>query len=47
MNTINNLFAPMLKAVAALANNGGFFKKRKKKPFDPKIIMGFNYTLGL
>ncbi|SDS86298.1 hypothetical protein SAMN05216490_1969 [Mucilaginibacter mallensis] len=47
MNSINTLFAPVLKAVAALANNGGLFKKRIKKPFDPKITMGFNYMLGM
>jgi hypothetical protein len=47
MNAINTFFAPVLKAVAALANNGGFFKRRKKRPFDPKITMGFNYMLGI
>ena len=38
------LLAPVLKAVAALANNGGgIFKKRKKAAFNPKISLGFNF----
>ena len=47
MNSIITLFEPLLKAVAALANNGGLFKKRKKMPFDPRITTGFNYMLGI
>lgn len=43
MNFIETLFAPMLKAVAALANNGGIFPKRKKAAFNPRITLGFNF----
>jgi hypothetical protein len=43
MKIINTLFTPMLKAVAALANNGGIFHKRKKAAFNPKISLGFNF----
>ncbi len=40
----NNLFAAILKAVCAPANNGGFFKRllKKKGPFNPKITLGIN-----
>jgi len=44
MKFIESLSTPILKAVAALANNGGIFKKRKKAgPFNPKITLGFNF----
>jgi hypothetical protein len=35
--TLSELFAPVLKAVAALANNGGIFKKRKKQPLNLQL----------
>ena len=39
----NNLFTAILKAVCAPANNGGFFKRLKKRgPFNPKITLGIN-----
>jgi len=44
MKFIETLLTPILKAVPALANNGGIFKKRKKAdPFNPKIALGFNF----
>jgi hypothetical protein len=44
MKFIETLLTPILKAVPALANNGGIFKKRKKAgPFNPKISLGFNF----
>ncbi|MFB9844605.1 hypothetical protein [Mucilaginibacter ginsenosidivorans] len=44
MKFIETLLSPILKAVPALANNGGIFKKRKKAaPFNPKITLGFNF----
>jgi hypothetical protein len=43
MTLFEALFTPVLKAVPALANNGGLFKKRKKQPFNPKIALGFNF----
>lgn len=43
MKFIETLTTPILKAVAALANNGGIFKKREKAPFNPKITLGFNF----
>jgi hypothetical protein len=43
MRPLEALFTPILKAVGAVANNGGLFKKRKKQPFNPKITFGFNF----
>jgi len=43
MKAINIVFEPLLKAVAAIANNGGLFKRRKKGSFDLKLIFGFSY----
>jgi hypothetical protein len=44
MKDIKTLLSPVLKAVAALANNGSeIFKRRKKAAFDPKITLGFNF----
>ena len=43
MKFINSLQNTVLKAVAALANNGGIFKKRIKAAFNPKITLGFNF----
>jgi len=43
MKFIKILISPILKAVPALANNGGIFKKRKKAAFNPKITLGFNF----
>jgi hypothetical protein len=43
MKFITTLQNPVLKAVAALANNGGIFKKRAKAAFNPKITLGFNF----
>lgn len=43
MQLFEILQAPVLKAVAALANNGGIFKRKKKAPFNPKISLGFNF----
>ena len=43
MKFIETLFTPVLKAVGALANNGGIFRKRKKAAFNPKITLGFNF----
>ena len=44
MKFIETLLTPVLKAVAALANNGGeIFKRRQKAPFNPKITLGFNF----
>jgi hypothetical protein len=43
MKFIETLISPVLKAVGALANNGGIFKKRKKAAFNPKITLGFNF----
>jgi len=43
MKFIEILMTPILKAVPALANNGGIFKKRKKAAFNPKITLGFNF----
>jgi hypothetical protein len=44
MKLIETLITPILKAVPALANNDGIFKKRKKKAaFNPKIALGFNF----
>jgi hypothetical protein len=43
MEFIKILLEPVLKAVGALANNGGIFKKRKKEAFNPKISLGFNF----
>jgi len=41
---IETLLAPILKAVAALANNGGgIFKRRTKAAFNPRITLGFNF----
>jgi hypothetical protein len=38
MEFIETLFAPVLKAVAALANNRpGIFRKKKKAAFNPRI----------
>ncbi|MFI5161751.1 MAG: hypothetical protein ACHQHN_10770 [Sphingobacteriales bacterium] len=46
MKFIETLLIPVLKAVAALANNGGdIFKPRKKAAFNPRITLGFNYCL--
>jgi hypothetical protein len=47
MKLTDALFTPVLKAVAALANNGGIFKKRKKQAFSPKLTLGFNFMLGI
>ena len=41
MKFINNLQNRVLKAVAALANNGSILKKRVKAAFNPKISLGF------
>jgi hypothetical protein len=43
MKFINTLQKSVLKAVAALANNGNIFKKRIKTAFNPKIIPDFNF----
>jgi hypothetical protein len=43
MTSVNNLFSAILKAIGAVANNGGLFKKVKKAPFNPKITLGFNF----
>lgn len=43
MKFINTLQNQVLKAVAALANNGGLFKKKVKAAFNPKITLGFNF----
>ena len=43
MKFINTLQNRVLKAVAALANNGNIFKKRIKTAFNPKITLGFNF----
>ena len=43
MKLIETLLNSVLKAVPALANNGGLFKKRKKAAFNPKITLGFNF----
>lgn len=43
MRIFDVLWTPVLKAVPALANNGGIFKKRKKQLFNPKIALGFNF----
>lgn len=47
MKLLETLLAPVLKAVPALANNGGIFKKRKRQSFDPKIALGFNFKLSI
>jgi len=47
MKIINNLFAPVLKAVAALANNDSPFTRRTKAPFDLKALLGFNRMPGM
>jgi len=41
MKFINTLQNRVLKAVAALANNGSIFKKRVKAAFNPKITLDF------
>jgi hypothetical protein len=43
MRFIEILLTPVLKAVGALANNGGIFQKREKAAFNPKITIGFNF----
>lgn len=43
MNSVNNLFSAILKAVAAPANSGGLFKKIKRQLFDPKITLAYNF----
>ncbi len=43
MKLLETLLAPVLKAVPALANNGGIFKKRTKQVFNPQIALGFNF----
>jgi hypothetical protein len=47
MKAINIVFEPLLKAVAALANNSGLFKKWKKENFDLKLIFGLTYMPGI
>jgi len=47
MKFINNIFSPLLKAVASLANNDGPFKKRKRTPFDLKTLLGLNRMPGI
>jgi len=47
MRIFETLWTPVLKAVPALANNGGIFKKRKKQPFNPKISLGFNFMMSI
>jgi len=43
MKFITTLQNSVLKAVAALANNGNIFKKKAKAAFNPKITLGFNF----
>lgn len=47
MRLFEKLWTPVLKAVPAMANNGGIFQKRKKQPFNPKITLGFNFMMSI
>jgi hypothetical protein len=47
MSKVETLLTPVVKAVAALANNGSIFKKRIKQAFNPKITLGFNFILSI
>ncbi len=47
MRILDTVLTPVLKAVGALVNNDGIFKKRKKQPFNPQITLGFNFMLSI
>jgi hypothetical protein len=47
MTFLNDLIAPILKAVGAVANNGGLFKKLKRTPFNLKLALGHTMLQGM
>jgi hypothetical protein len=46
MKSVENLFNAILNAVGALVNNDSIFKKRKRTPFNPQLILVPNFIQG-
>jgi hypothetical protein len=47
MKFLIDLVTPILKAVGAMANNGGLFKRTPKTPFNLKLALGHTMLQGM